>query len=108
MVMWQFSHTLASYAPYCALLGLTTGLYTAILTPLAAKLVGVKHVYIGSTVAWMAVSVGALLGAPCFGQIQVKLGYSFAIQFSGAATLLSALCMLGIRFLLDRRLLSKV
>lgn len=108
MVMWQFSNTLASYAAYCALLGLTTGLYIPILTPMAARLVGMKHVYIGSTLAWMAVSIGSLLGTPCFGQIQARLGYSPAIQFSGAATLLSAFCLLGIRLLLDRRLLRKV
>ncbi|KAI7881458.1 MFS general substrate transporter [Lichtheimia hyalospora FSU 10163] len=108
MLMWQVSYTLVPYALYCVLLGLTTGLYIPMLTPVTARLVGMKHLYICSTFAWMAISIGSLIGTPCFGQLQAKFGYSVAIQFAGGATLFSSLCMLGIRFLLDRRLICKV
>ncbi|KAI7881459.1 MFS general substrate transporter [Lichtheimia hyalospora FSU 10163] len=108
MVLWKFSYTLVTYSFYCALIGLTSSLYISTVSPMAVRLLGMQHLYVGTSLAWMSTSIGVLLGTPFFGRLLAERGWSFAIQFTGAIEFAAALCMLATRFLLDQRLISKI
>ncbi|KAI7881456.1 MFS general substrate transporter [Lichtheimia hyalospora FSU 10163] len=108
MVMWQFSNSLAVYGVYCALVGLTAGAYISLMPSVVALLVGMGNLYSGVAMSWVLMSVGSLLGTPMFGLMQQKLGWTASRQFAGAATVVSALCMLAVRIMLDKRPFVKI
>lgn len=108
MVLWPFSHTLPVYGLFCAALGLMSGTYFGLTPSVLARIAGMQHLYISGAVAWMFISIGSLIGTPCVGRLQADVGWLYAIQFTGVAELIAALCMLAIRIILDRRLCSKI
>ncbi|KAI7877775.1 MFS general substrate transporter [Lichtheimia hyalospora FSU 10163] len=108
MVLWTFSHTLPLYGVYCAAIGLTAGTYFGLVPAVLARIAGMQYLYVSGAVAWMFISIGSLLGTPCVGKLQKDIGWTYAILFTGIAELIAALCMLAIRFTLDRRLCSKL
>ena len=108
MIMWENSHTIATYAAYCALIGLTSGAYFGLIPSVLARIVGMKqYLYISGSMAWMFMAIGTLLGTPFFGRL-AEISWTCAIQFAGGTSLAAAACMFTIRIWLDRKLLSKI
>ncbi|KAI7881457.1 MFS general substrate transporter [Lichtheimia hyalospora FSU 10163] len=108
MTMWENAHTIATYAVYCALIGLISGAYFGLIPSVLARIVGMKqYLYISGSMAWMFMAIGTLLGTPFFGRL-AEISWTCAIQFAGGTSLAAAACMFTIRILLDRKLLSKI
>ncbi|KAI8084136.1 major facilitator superfamily domain-containing protein [Gilbertella persicaria] len=109
MVLWQFASNYAIFAVYCIFYGLTAGGFVSLLPVTTADIVGVENIQKGLGMAYMTTVIGNLLGTPIIGLLLKSYGWTAAIQFAGAMSVISAAFMLILRLTVSRgKLLIKV
>ncbi|KAI9306820.1 major facilitator superfamily domain-containing protein [Cunninghamella echinulata] len=97
MLIWQFSFTLNTYIGFCILYGLVSGVFVSLLPVILAEIVGVENIQRGIGMSYTITLFGSLLGAPVSGALKDTFGWTAAIQFSGAPTILSGIILLYLR-----------
>ena len=107
MVVWQFSDTYAGFVAYCVLYGLTGGGFVSLFPVVNAEVVGVEQIQRAVGFTYGLSLFGNLVGTPIIGQLQSKYGWTSAIQFAGALSVLASFFMLALRFKIDRRIFAK-
>jgi predicted MFS family arabinose efflux permease len=83
-----------------SLYGLTGGGFLALVPAVTAELVPVKNISQGMNFLFLSMVPGGLLGTPISGLLKDHAGFTAAIEFAGATTVLSALIL----FILRQRL----
>ncbi|ORZ15241.1 major facilitator superfamily domain-containing protein [Absidia repens] len=96
-VLWQCTLNYESYIAYCVLNGLTGGAFVSAIPVVVADIIGVENIQQGIGMCYMATFFGNLLGPPIAGKLLQQHGWTAAIQFPGAITLLSAVIVLCLR-----------
>ncbi|ORY90012.1 major facilitator superfamily domain-containing protein [Syncephalastrum racemosum] len=107
-LIWQYSNGYGSFTVFCVLYGLTGGGWVSLLPPLIAQIVGVKHIQRGLSLCYFVSVFGNLSGPPIIGHLQTSYGWTAAIQFTGAVTLVSSLIMLIVRFTMQQKVIAYV
>jgi predicted MFS family arabinose efflux permease len=102
MLIWQFAKDKATFVAYCVLYGLTAGGFVSLLPVTTADIVGVENIQKGLGMAYMTTVIGNLLGTPIIGLLYNTFGWTAAIQFAGAVTMISAVCMLILRMMIAK------
>ncbi|KAI8147113.1 major facilitator superfamily domain-containing protein [Fennellomyces sp. T-0311] len=108
MTIWQFSTSYGIFVVYCALFGATAGAFTSLTPPVVADILGMEHIQMGSNLTYFLTMFGNLLGTPVSGKLLSQYGWTAAIQFPGAMTVLAGISAGVIRFLMNPKLLAKV
>ncbi|CAO3631663.1 unnamed protein product [Cunninghamella blakesleeana] len=99
MVIWQFSTDINTYIAFCIVYGLMAGVFVSLLPIVIAEIVGVENIQCGIGMTYTITLFGNLLGSPLIGLLKDKYGWTIAIQFAGAPTILSGIILLYLRFL---------
>lgn len=99
MVIWQFSSETNIYIGFCIVYGLVSGVFVSLLPVVIAEIVGVENIQCGIGMTYTITLFGNLLGSPLIGLLKDKYGWTVAIQFAGAPTILSGIILLYLRFL---------
>ncbi|KAL0079748.1 major facilitator superfamily domain-containing protein [Phycomyces blakesleeanus] len=99
MLIWQNSSTYGIYSAYTVLYGLTGGGFVSLFPVVTADIVGVQNIQRGLSLCYLATTLGNLLGTPIAGALQSAYGWTAAIQFSGAPSVLAALVILTLRMM---------
>jgi predicted MFS family arabinose efflux permease len=87
------------------LYGLTGGGFLALIPAVAAEIVPVQKVPQAVSLVFVSMIPGGLLGVPISGLLRDHAGFTAAIEFAGATTVLSSLILLCLR---QRRAKGKI
>ncbi|KAI8581020.1 hypothetical protein K450DRAFT_279412 [Umbelopsis ramanniana AG] len=105
MVVWIEVTSIGTLYAIGVLYGLTGGGFLALIPAVTAELVPVKNISQGMNFLFLSMVPGGLLGTPISGLLRDQAGFTAAIEFAGATTVLSALILLVLR---QRRANNKI
>ena len=108
MVLWQYSTSYGVYVVYCVLFGVTAGAFISLTPPVIATIVGMENIQKGVNMAYFLTMVGNLLGTPVSGKLLTQFGWTAAIQFPGAMTVIAAIFAIVVRLMMSPNLFARV
>ncbi|KAI9286082.1 major facilitator superfamily domain-containing protein [Umbelopsis sp. AD052] len=97
MVVWIEVNSIGTLYAIGILYGLTGGGFLALVPAVTAELVPVKNISQGMNFLFLSMVPGGLLGTPISGLLKDHAGFTAAIEFAGATTVLSALILFVLR-----------
>lgn len=108
MTLWRYADTIPMFIAFCALLGIWGGLCPSMRPVIVSDLVGVKKAQKAVCLSYLFSVPSTLVGDPFISYIHSRYGWTAAIQTIGLFGSLSAISILTVRFLTDKRLLAIV
>ncbi|CAO3666478.1 unnamed protein product [Umbelopsis vinacea] len=97
MVVWIQVKSLGTLYAFGVLYGLTGGGFISLFPAVTAELVPVEKIQQGVSLAFFSMALGSLFGTPIGSLLQERVGFTAAIEFSGATTVTSSMILLYLR-----------
>lgn len=108
MTLWQYADTIPMFLSFCVLLGTWGGFCPNMRPVIVSDLVGMKKAQKAVYVSYMFSLPSALIGDPFISYIYSRYGWTAAIQTIGLFGACSAIAILTLRFLTNKRLFAVV
>ncbi|KAJ3773655.1 major facilitator superfamily domain-containing protein [Lentinula raphanica] len=110
LICWMFAHNLPTLIVFSILYGFFSGAFISVITPCVAQISDIREIGMRIGILYSIISFPALLGEPIAGKLlDLNHGsYNGMIIFAGTSMIAGSLLILGVKLLINRRMLARV